>query len=357
MNEKIGRNHFKEFDLIRGIAILVIIAIHSIQLIYPFISLLFSSAVPIFCCLSAILLTLNYKDKLEWKTYYKKRYKYLVPNYLFWMAILVFRNLFSNNWSLRASFSQFVISSVTGSMITLYFMIIIFIFYLFFPFLLKAIKKMGFKYSLLLFLVSISILVSLYIYSINNYVFFLNHELILYSFEVDSVVIEISIARYIFVIFMIPFFILGTIIGLNYDFIKKKLQEKKYIIIISSVYVLSLIILYLFPINDTTFTDGYDSYLNYNTLLFSLIQMIFLLCIFNNYSIRGLDYIGKKATGLYLTHRPVQIIILYLFLLVVNVNIQNLFLGFIFFIILLICCLILIFVIQKLPKNEYIIKS
>lgn len=255
-NEKIERNHFKEFDLIRGIAILVIIAIHSIQLIYPFISLLFSSALPIFCCLSAILLTLNYKDNLELKTYYRKRYKYLVPNYLFWMAILVFRNLISNNWSLRACFSQFIISSVTGAMMTLYFMIIILIFYLFFPFLLKAIKKMGLKYSLILFVIAVSILASLYIYSITNYVPFLNHELVVYSFEVDSVVIDISIARYVFVIFMIPFFILGTIIGLNYDFIKKKLQGKKNVIIISSGYALSLIIFYLFQINNTTFTDG-----------------------------------------------------------------------------------------------------
>ena len=156
---------------------------------------------------------------------------------------------------------------------------------------------------------------------------------------------------------MIPFFILGVIIGLNYDFIKKKLQEKKYIILISIVYVFSLVIFYLFPINNTAFTGGYDNYLNYNTLLFSLIQMIFLLCLFNNYSIRGLNYIGKKATGLYLTHRPVQIIISYLFILIINFNIQNLFYGFILFIILLICCLILIFVIQKFPKSEYIIKN
>ena len=355
MNEKNEKPHFKEFDLIRGIAILIIIAIHTTHFGNSYISLLFTTAVPIFCCLSAILLTIHYKDSLELKTYYKKRYKYLVPNYLFWMAILIFRNLFSNNWSLRACFSQFIISSATGAMITLYFMIIIFIFYLFFPFLLKVIKKLELRFSLLLFLISVLILVSLYIYSIDNHVFFLDKKIIISYFEVDSVLIEVSIANYIFVIFMIPFFILGIIIGLNYDFIKEKMQEKKNLIIISSIYALSLFIFYIFPVN-TTITNNYNSYLNYNTLLLSLIQMIFLLCIFNNYTIKGLGYIGNKATGLYLTHRPVQIILSYLFISFINFNIQNLFFGLFSSIIVVISCLFLIFVIQKLPKSEFIIK-
>ena len=45
MNEQIEKNHFKEFDLIRGIAILIIIAIHTLQSTYSYISFLFTSAV------------------------------------------------------------------------------------------------------------------------------------------------------------------------------------------------------------------------------------------------------------------------------------------------------------------------
>ncbi|MFX1446481.1 MAG: acyltransferase family protein, partial [Promethearchaeota archaeon] len=95
MNEK---NYLYEIELIRGFAIIIILLRHS-QVFYYIDLGFFKSGyfhdvsvfgVPLFYFISGLTLTIKYKNNLNLKEFYKKRYQYLIPCYLFWSYLVLF---------------------------------------------------------------------------------------------------------------------------------------------------------------------------------------------------------------------------------------------------------------------------
>ncbi|MFX1383559.1 MAG: acyltransferase family protein [Promethearchaeota archaeon] len=111
-------------------------------------------AVPVFIFLSGFSLTIRYKESLDLRSFYKRRFRYLLPAYairvfLFYFLIsyenLIFPNDTNNN--VITPFHEFIISYflilITGNVKTLWFLYVIFQYYLIYPFLLKFYKKLN----------------------------------------------------------------------------------------------------------------------------------------------------------------------------------------------------------------------
>jgi peptidoglycan/LPS O-acetylase OafA/YrhL len=90
---------YDEISMIRGFTIIILLLYHAgFFRRYGFLEALefFNLfAVPLFFFISGLVLTLSYKDKLNLKTFYKRRFQYLLPTYFLWSILTI--SLVSNN--------------------------------------------------------------------------------------------------------------------------------------------------------------------------------------------------------------------------------------------------------------------
>ena len=347
---------FTEITAIRDLATLIVVAIHTLSSLSQFFLFVYTSAVPIFFFLSGLSLTLNYKDGLDLRQFYRKRFRYLLPAYLFWTFLLVFKSVFSENLPLLVHIVRYITTIFTGNIMTLYFIVAIFEFYLIFPFLLRILKKLKISATVVIFLLLVLIFFIIYLFSVNFNMVILKSKIIISQIEISSNLIEVNISKLFFLVFMMPFSLFGIIFGLNYNLIVDFLKKRSFIYFISSIYVFLCVFFYFYeiPYTDKILFD-YNNYLNYVTLFITLISILFYLTIFIRYQIPLLNFIGIISAGIYLSHRVVMIVFSVFFDLAIGLDLENLFLGFPYYIIVLIGSIILVIVIKKLPKSEYII--
>lgn len=143
------REKLTYLELLRGMAILAVLAIHttssavaklsmdsSLYPLYHIINAASHFAVPAFLFLSALLLFYHYDGdvKQNWLIFFRKRLKTIVIPYLLWSFIYSAIVMYAQHSTLEAGLHRFVKGlPVGGSYAHLYFIIIIAQFYLLFP--------------------------------------------------------------------------------------------------------------------------------------------------------------------------------------------------------------------------------
>ena len=161
MNDTTKYQH--EIDCIRGLAILIVMLRHTKVFWYAdsgiFPELWFHGwtffAVPTFFFLSGFSLTMKYKNSLNIWSFYKKRFITLIPIYLLWTFLYTLISEF-NQRPFYEILIQFILVAATGSVVTLWYVSVLFQMYFLYPFILKIFKKLNFvKRQLLIFVILI----------------------------------------------------------------------------------------------------------------------------------------------------------------------------------------------------------
>ena len=180
-NEKIvikkeSKNYLPWVDIMRGSGI-ILITIHHFGL-HIFLGLnvlpidfldniFYYSVIPVFIFLSGYTIYINYNQISSYKTYFRKKFKYIIPNYLIWGFPTSF---FFLSFTLSYNFDPIlvliatILSVLTGNIWILYFIFIIIQLYIIYPFILKIIDKL--KKPFIFFIIYLLSLLILFIISI-----------------------------------------------------------------------------------------------------------------------------------------------------------------------------------------------
>lgn len=243
MNNK----RLKEFDILRAIAFIFVVAQHTLGgfsnikgisylefIIMKFIYVMAKTAVPIFFFISAVSLFYVYFNKFNWKTYYIKRFKYVIIPYIIWSAV----NMYELGNTER--FKDFIVQLIAGNgAFHLWYMGTILRVYLCFPAILCIAKKV----CLLSTKIKTSIFAGLTVayYVITIYKDDITDKLSLFIFtnpsEVQHKIVSVS------VLFWFLYLVLGIYFALNYEYFKKKILEYKNIVVI--IYFVLFVYAYL----------------------------------------------------------------------------------------------------------------
>jgi fucose 4-O-acetylase-like acetyltransferase len=131
----------EEIDALRGLAIIFVLVIHLYWLGQYTSIMLFG--VPTFVFVSGLALTYTYKNRLDLKRYMKNRILFVGLPYLFWSAVLMIaQNPDKNLNSPLLALETYLDYTFRGRWLTLWFVYMIFQFYIIFPFLLEAYKRL-----------------------------------------------------------------------------------------------------------------------------------------------------------------------------------------------------------------------
>lgn len=417
--------YIHEINCIRGIAIIFVLFRHTGVFTYADLGIITSNwfecltlfAVPLFFFLSGFSLTIKYRDvkNFNLKSYYKRRFIYLAPAYLFWVLSFQFITQYGNaifiqGLSLSIVFSirffleflvEYVIIAFTGNIITLWFILVLFQYYLLFPFLLKLYLKINFYLKQLLIIIIFLLTVIIYLLGIN--IFFIRTDNIINNLPTIFIEIKINISILFYFLPFFIYFILGINFAFYWDRINEILRESKlFKVLISLLFFVSIATLpflenLILPIEPNIF-----DYFSIWALFNSILAIIFLLMIFNqrkiyenfenseyNYKFnrnhsnskqqslklffegkifghfsRFFWFVGHYSLGLFLSHRIILKLVSYFFLLF-GINITPLqgdisrisafsYAWLNFFLIFLIG-VILTTILWKIPKGNYII--
>ncbi|MFX1497837.1 MAG: acyltransferase [Promethearchaeota archaeon] len=238
---------FREFDILRGFAIIFVVIIHTFGLVYHFnegleylltygtLFTIAQSAVPIFLFISGYFLRFKYMNDRSLKSIFRARFIKIIPPYLLFSVIYI---LF-NNWKYQQNISVleglYKILSFSAEFHFWFIGLIVF-FYLFFP-LINICFERSKKRNFLLgsFVLQLTWIV-FEIYINNEFLF--NPELQVAMFFVKN-----SIFSYIF------YFVLGMYIAENYNEIKNKLIKKKYFFVAITIFLPSVFTVFYFIMN------------------------------------------------------------------------------------------------------------
>ena len=153
-----------ELDFLRAFAVLAVIIIHtaakfkeinslnSLVYVNVFIDVFSHFAVPVFILISGIVLSYNYFENVNYKSYYIKRFLSIIPQYLFFsLFYLVFSVVMGHR---NPSFSKAIDLIITGeSSYHLWFFILLIQFYLIYPLLIKLYFLCLSRHKLSLFII------------------------------------------------------------------------------------------------------------------------------------------------------------------------------------------------------------
>ncbi|MHA1147605.1 MAG: acyltransferase family protein [Promethearchaeota archaeon] len=383
-----------------------------------FQTIIASLAVPVFFCLSGIGLTLRYRNQeLDIKEFYKTRYKNLVPPYIIW-TFLIFTtitigetalasesilslNNFLDSGFLANFFINYLIGIVTGNVYTLWFVFVLLMYYFLFPFILKLFKKSSFRFRQIIIIIAIVLTYLAYLINVFWFsVFFIGDKGLIYQYSSSAIQFDVDIGN---IYRAIPFFytfLLGIDIGFNYEGLKKILRENLFIKV---SFIISAFFFFIFlQVADLVYAIEFFAAPKY--VLLQLSSIFLLLVIFNqnydwkkivskerimylnnlpennsdieikanklnnlkNKSAKFLWFTGQNSTGIYFTHRIVMAVVWVILYFTLGITLWKAFgpeisrlYAFLYvslsLILIYIGSIILIKVIRKLPKNEYIL--
>lgn len=213
---------FKEFDILKGIAITAVVLIHVtshgihafdrtsyLYFFYLIANRLSQFAVPTFIFASCVLLSYIYRNDFrtitfaKLKTFYTKRFTRIIPPYLIWTLIyLIVRNIESNG-SITITLENYSNFLLRGDgYYHLYFVVVILQVYIFLPYLIHVISHVNVNFQHILLLSTVLQILCYYAYS-----FYL---------------IEYFPRRTRIIIWYMALIVIGIWIGTNYETYCKK---------------------------------------------------------------------------------------------------------------------------------------
>lgn len=353
MNKYQKKKYLDEINYFRGLAIIGVVVIHTIggchsenNLITFFhinIDQIATYSVPFFIFISGLVLTYNYSDKkkIHYLDFITKRSNAVLIPYVIWSCIyLTYRIIIDqDDIGLILAIKKIIIGS---AYFHLYYVVLILQFYLVFPLILKFImsfKKRQVGLLALTFIFNL-LIISLYYYKFD----FLN---------------EIIIRKISF--FWIFYFMLGSIMGLNFDYYKNVLFNisLKYIGALFYVGLLALIFSYYSDgllINDTNIF-----WLRPQVLIYASLFIMFTIKIIGELNphdlkkpaARFLNELGRYSFGIYLIHILILNILLIIFQKL-NVNYNFLF-DYFLFPVVLVLSLHFVIMLSGLPFGRFIV--
>ncbi|GBE56890.1 acyltransferase family protein [archaeon BMS3Bbin16] len=304
-----GRKHLEEITLLRGLAIIGVVAIHShppplslgfLGLNKLYIEELSKFSVPLFIFISGLVLTFRYTgETIVYTDFLKRRFEKILIPYLAWSGIyLLYRYLYkSETFSLFAIAKKFLIGS---AYFHLYYVFLILQFYLLFPLFLRLIQRFKNRKTALL-----SIAAAL--------------NLIFIAFYESTLLIPERLPRRIF-IFWIFYFILGAVIGGDLKNNKRSAADKISYKLLIPLFAASLI--YLLAPAGLPLGSKLDVFwLMKKTFFYAA---LFILLSYklasesnfptHNIALKPITSLGKYSLGIYLAHliilEPLSTIIL-----------------------------------------------
>lgn len=332
----------REFDILRGLAIIFVVIIHTFGLVYHFnegldylltygtIFTIAQSAVPIFLFISGYFLRFKYMNERSLKSIFRSRIKKIIPPYILFSVIYILYN----NWKYQQNISVleglYKVLSFSAEF-HFWFLGLIVFFYLFFPLINICFERIN-KIKVLIgsFIFQLAwIILEIYIY--NEFLFNPDLQIIIFFGKY-------SIFSYIF------YFVLGMYTAENYSEIKNKLIKKKYFFIAIIIFLPSVFVVFQSIMN-----LGYFKLL---TLPISipaiLIFYVISLKLKKKKFSEIFEFFGRYSYGIYYIHPLITSLIINLFL------IGTFFYLILFYNVLLISS-ILIYFISLIPYSEFLI--
>ncbi|HHW56986.1 MAG TPA: acyltransferase [Clostridia bacterium] len=292
-----NKERIKEIDILKGIAIIAVLIIHTTSsavvilsktsisyFVLAIVNRLAQFAVPAFIFASAMLLIYNYGDSHDWRVFYKKRFKNVLFPYISWTFIYGAYLIMLYHIPLRSILT--VRNLLLGGMFYhMYFIVIIVQLYLLFPIILYIYRLINKNFY--------TVVMAIILFQIAEIIIF--KSFISKHFKDSSVIF----ATYI------SFIIAGMYIGEN---IKSWIKKYKFIGIIT--FVISMISGYFFIgislnafagkiINSNLFNLYWYTY----TLMASIFLLVLSVGILKYPSISNfMINTGKLSFGIYLIH-------------------------------------------------------
>ncbi len=313
----------------------------------------------------------------------------------------------TNTTFLANFFINYFVGMATGNVYTLWFVYVLFLYYLIFPAIFKLFKKLKFKEKQLILVI---LFVLTYLgYLLNDLgisMFFIGDKGVVYSYSSKGINYVVDLT---FFFRFIPFFVnflLGIDIGFNYEGLKEKLKKSttlKLIIVCSAIF--SYIFFQMFDLVYDVGVIGSTKYIFLSTCSIFLSLLLFAqisnwekivskdqlsnqkinqtniieknetentknspLKTIQNKFVKFWYFTGQNSTGIYFTHRVVMAAVWVILYLTLGLTLWKEFgsgvsrlEAFLYcslsLIMIYIGCIILIKIIRKIPKNEYILSK
>ncbi|WP_135606644.1 acyltransferase [Methanococcoides sp. NM1] len=296
-----NKEYLYEMNYLRGLAIIGIIAIHSlnerdsnnelIALLNINLEQVSTYSIPVFLFISGLVLTYNYSNKeLHYIEFIKKRLNVIFIPYVLWSCIyMAYRIILDqDSISLLMAVKKIIVGS---AFFHLYYIILIMQFYLLFPLILDLVQKTRKHHHELLI---ITFLFNLVVIS-------------LYYYQLDF--IDERIIRKVFIVWIF-YFIMGSVIGSKLD------QHRHLLSNISMKHLGALLFVALSYLLYSYYADGLFMeqtnifWLRPQVLLYASLCIVALFKIVNEidkkylsgWPARLLNEMGRDSFGIYLSH-------------------------------------------------------
>lgn len=376
-------NKFDEIEYLRGFAILAVIAIHisanfthiqniNLLLIVNVIVDVFSHfAVPLFIFISGFVLSFKYKGSFSQKTFYKKRAKFVLPQYIIFSLLYILLNIAisSLNGSLKIpSIITIVFYFLTASSYYhLWFFALIIQFYIFYPWIIKLYENFTNSGRTFLFIFLTLIMQQLWLIIEDVSITYFTSSTYFNSITYLNVIFKLLLNRLFFS--HIFYFIIGIYVCQNYEYVMDKVFNfKKWTLL--TIIVLTGVISALWikgiakyggfsniPESYSIFYDLLNSV--YYPFIFSilLITSSNLLYIKNKYFdySKTISLIGRYSFGIYLIHPLYMTIIATLIFPHFSIDFNHLIFYPILFISTFILSYFSVYLTSYLPHSEILI--
>ncbi|PWB50780.1 MAG: hypothetical protein C3F06_12040 [Candidatus Methanoperedenaceae archaeon] len=309
-----NKSRINEIDFLRAFAILAVIMIHtvakidqikslnSLVFVNVFIDVASHFAVPVFIIVSGIVLSYNYYEHINYKSYYVKRFFSIIPQFLFFsLFYLILSNLILDQRS--PSILKVIYRIFTGrASYHLWFFIILIQFYIVYPLLIKFYIIFSSRHRVRSFII-LSLLIQILYYFISSFLYTGYDQILLRLFDYY---IRHAFLSYIF------YFVIGIHFGRNFDSIKNYINNVNDKIVILLL-ILSNIFVYFVRIKGME-TPGYEidklfllpseitEPLQYTLSFILMWKITSKLIKRNDLIVRLLKDIGKFSFGIYLVH-------------------------------------------------------
>jgi peptidoglycan/LPS O-acetylase OafA/YrhL len=227
-----SKKHLKEFDYLRGLAIIAVVIIHCtgsywwkqssdqlniLVLVNSSLNTLSAFAVPVFIFISGFILSYSYRKEVTIKNFYKKKFGYILPPYFAFSFLYLIYYLINGALSLQSDLVLIIFKLFTASMAYhLWFIALIIQFYLIFPYVIKLYSYFIKNKNLVLYL---SLVIS-FTYSMSKIMIYyiMNNRNIAvdsYFYKIVNLFLDRIFLPYLF------FFILGVYLSKNRHFFYK----------------------------------------------------------------------------------------------------------------------------------------
>lgn len=350
------QERLREIDILRAMAFIFVVVQHTLGgysniegipynsfIIMKIIYIMATPAVPIFLFISAVALFYSHSKKLDYKSYYLKRIKYILVPYIIWSAI----NMIELGNEDR--FKDFIIEVIGGNGgFHLWYMGMVIRIFIYFPIILWLVKKVQLlkvKYR-----IGIFILLSCIYYMVLKFQGDISDNMGQLIFgiptEIQQRIIDIS------PLFWYLYFLIGICFILNYDYFKKKILKQKSIIAVSYAFLLA----YSF-FNEI----GMIGSIKLAYLLFMIFSIVVFYLIAVKLAEKNMIYkiikiIGDYSFGAYMAH---IIVVNYVSNeIIIELETRNyLFVGVLTLIITVIVTPLFMKIISYIPFSEYVTGS